>query len=66
LKSVPILFETNTLFSVHTFGFGADHDPELMSSISNLRSGNFYYIEKLDDLSSCFIDAFGALVGTSI
>lgn len=33
-------------FSVHTFGYGSDHDPKLMKNIANLRDGNFFFIEK--------------------
>lgn len=53
-------FEQET-FSIHTFGFGTDHDPNLMSNISKLKSGNFYFIEKLDIVDECFVDGLGAL-----
>ena len=32
-----------------------------MTSISTLRDGNFYYIEKLDQVDECFSDALGGL-----
>lgn len=32
-----------------------------MTSIANLRDGNFYYIEKLDQVDECFADALGGL-----
>jgi hypothetical protein len=48
-------------FSIHSFGFGSDHDSELMSSISSLRDGSFYYVEKLNTVDECFIDALGGL-----
>ena len=35
-------------FTIHSFGFGADHDPALMNKISNIKDGNFYYVEKID------------------
>ena len=31
-------------FTIHTFGFGNQHDADLMSSIADIRDGNFYYI----------------------
>ena len=34
----------SSAFSVHTFGYGADHDPKLMKNIADLRDGNFFYI----------------------
>lgn len=48
-------------FTINTFGFGKDHDEELMSKISLLRDGNFYYVEKLDMVDECFVDALGEL-----
>jgi hypothetical protein len=49
-------------FTIHTFGFGRDHDPNLMTSISKQKNGNFYYIEQLDKVDECFIDALAGLV----
>ena len=49
-------------FTINTFGFGNDHDPKLMTSISKLKDGNFYFIEQLDTLDECFVDALGGLV----
>jgi hypothetical protein len=46
-------------FTIHSFGFGKDHDPKLMNEISKLRDGNFYFIEKLDLVDECFVDALG-------
>ena len=46
-------------FTINTFGFGNDHDSELMIEIANLKDGNFYYIEKLLDVGVCFIDCLG-------
>ena len=48
-------------FTIHTFGFGNDHDPNLMTDICNLRDGNFYFIEDLDKLTENFVDALGGL-----
>ena len=40
------LLETS-FFTLHTFGFGKDHDPKLMKTIADLRDGSFYFIEAL-------------------
>ena len=32
-------------YTIHTFGFGKDHDSKLMTDIARLKNGNFYYIE---------------------
>lgn len=38
----------NECFTIHSFGFGNDHDAPLMNSICSLKDGNFYYVEKID------------------
>jgi hypothetical protein len=57
-KFKPLVEKT---FTIHSFGFGSDHDPKLMSEIATLRDGNFYFIQDLTKLDECFIDALGAL-----
>lgn len=51
----------NHPFTIQTFGFGDGHDAELMSSIADLKDGNFYYIEKLNTVDEVFADAMGGL-----
>ena len=48
-------------YTIHTFGYGADHDPKLMSNIAKRRDGNFYYIEKLETADESFADALGGI-----
>jgi hypothetical protein len=48
-------------FTVHTFGFGNDHDPVLMDGIAKLRDGAFYYVQRLDTVDEHFVDALGGL-----
>jgi len=33
-----------------------------MTGISKLKDGNFYFIQQLDTLDECFVDALGGLV----
>lgn len=49
-------------FTIHTFGFGDDHDSVLLSEICKLRNGNFYYIQNLEKINECFVNAFGGLL----
>jgi hypothetical protein len=51
----------NSAFSVHTFGYGSDHDPKLMKNIANVRDGNFFYIDKLETLDEAFANCLGGL-----
>lgn len=32
------------MITIHTFGYGSDHDAELMAKIAKLGKGSFYYI----------------------
>ena len=34
--------------SVYTFGFGSDHNPEMLTKISEAGNGMYYYIENED------------------
>jgi len=34
-------------FTIHTFGFGEDHDSQSMTDIANMKDGSFYYIENI-------------------
>jgi len=48
--------------TINTFGFGDDHDPQLMTDIAALRDGNFYFIQKLDTVDEAFVDCLGGLL----
>ncbi len=52
----------NIEFTIHSFGFGDDHDSKLLNEISKLRNGNFYYIQNLENINECFVNAFGGLL----
>ena len=49
----------NLSFTLHTFGYGDDYDPKIMSRLANLRDGSFYMIEQLDKVQDYFINALG-------
>lgn len=49
----------NVPFIIHTFGYGADHDPKIMKSLAQERSGSFKYIEN----SSNWAEAVGNALG---
>ena len=53
---------SNNKLVINTFGFGKEHDAELMSNIAKVQDGNFYYIEKFEDVDVMFVDALGALI----
>ena len=49
----------NLTFTLHTIGYGEDHDPKIMSRLANLRDGSFYMIEELDKVQDCFVNILG-------
>ena len=32
-------------FTINTFGYGSDHDADLMDGLAKLKDGTFYFIE---------------------
>lgn len=61
VKDLMVSADIKDPYTIHSFGFGSDHDPKLMNSISQLKDGNFYYVEKLDQVDEMFTDALGGL-----
>ncbi|CAD8154113.1 unnamed protein product [Paramecium pentaurelia] len=50
------------VFTLHTFGFGQDHDAPMMTQICNLKSGSFYFVQDVTLLDEFFADALGGLI----
>jgi hypothetical protein len=49
-------------YTIHTFGYGNDHDFKLLNSISDLKNGGFYYIQKFDNIAEAFANCHGELI----
>lgn len=50
------------VYSIHSFGFGGDHDEELMRSICEMKDGAFYFIKELATLDEAFCNALGGII----
>lgn len=48
--------------SFSCFGYGSDHDAELMASMAQKGGGNFYYIKNVDECPAFFGREFGGLI----
>jgi uncharacterized protein YegL len=48
--------------SIHTFGFGSDHDAKVLTAISSRVQGTFTYIEALPAVGPAFASTLGGLV----
>jgi Mg-chelatase subunit ChlD len=50
------------LYNIHTFGYGCDHDAQLLSEIANLKNGAYYYIEEVDDIRNSLTHCVGEIL----
>ena len=50
------------VFSIHSFGFGMDHDEGLMNRIASQKDGSFYFIKELNTLDEAFSNALGGII----
>ena len=51
-------------FTLHTFGYGKDHDPKIMNTLAAVRDGGFYYVEEYKKVAEYFVNVLGACVST--
>jgi von Willebrand factor type A domain len=51
-------------YTIHSFGYGSDHDSVLLSSISQTKNGGFYYIKKLKSIAEAFGNCLGEVIST--
>ncbi|KAF8116229.1 hypothetical protein N665_0020s0081 [Sinapis alba] len=51
---------------IHTFGFGSDHDAELMHAISRVSSGTFSFIETETVIRDAFAQCIGGLLSVVV
>lgn len=49
-------------FTLHTFGYGSDHDSNIMCNMADQGLGAFHYVEKFESIAEAFADSFGGLV----
>ena len=50
---------TGTEYSLHTFGYGDDHDAKLMQSMAERKGGNYYFVQDIKKVDECFLDCLG-------
>lgn len=48
--------------SLFSFGFGADHDSNMLRSIAESGNGLYYYLERSDEIPQSFADCLGGLL----
>lgn len=50
--------------SLFTFGFGKDHDANMLKPIAEAGRGMYYFLEKEDEIPNSFADCIGGLLST--
>lgn len=50
---------TKAEYTVHSFGYGDDHDAKLMQSMSERKGGNYYFVQDIKRVDECFVDCLG-------
>lgn len=53
-------------FTIHSFGFGESHDDSVLTSLSDIKNGNFYYIKDQKFIDQCFISCLSYLLSTIV
>ncbi|KAL0479465.1 secreted protein with Ig-like and vWFA domains, partial [Acrasis kona] len=51
--------------NVFTFGFGNDHDANMLRAVAEAGTGLYYYIQKNDEIPQSFSDCLGGLLSVS-
>jgi uncharacterized protein YegL len=56
------LHEIESGFSIHTFGYGGDHDAKLLNAMAEEKNGGFYFVEKEETIPIVFSNCLGELI----
>ena len=58
--------ETCGGFVTHTFGYGQNHDSNVMNGIAKLRNGSYSFVEKTETVAEAFAQCLGGLVSAFV
>lgn len=53
---------TELSFTLNTFGYGNDHDSNLMNKLAISRDGAFYYVENISKVNEYFVNVLGGIM----
>lgn len=56
------IHEINSGFSIHTFGYGGDHDATLLNAMAEEKNGGFYFLEHEQSIPIIFSNCLGELI----
>jgi len=60
----PVIMPNALPCTIHTFGYGSDHDPTLLKAIAEKGNGVYFYVEKPEEIPEAFADCLGGLLST--
>ena len=49
-------------FTLHTFGYGDDHDAKIMNKLANLIDGSFFYVKEYSKVAEYFVSVLGGCI----
>ena len=49
------------IFTLHTVGYGENHDAKLMHDLSVIKDGGYFYIKRLSMVQDVFLEIYGSL-----
>ena len=53
---------SNLIYTLHTFGYGNDHDPKIMNTLATIGDGSFYFVQEYKKVAEYFVNVLGACV----
>ncbi len=59
------LGQINRQACVFTFGYGAEHDTDMLNALATAGNGLFYYIDNSDSIPESFCDCLGGLLSVA-
>ena len=65
LSCRSLLEQINRQACVFTFGYGTEHDSDLLHAVSEAGHGLFYYIDTPDSIPDSFCDCLGGLLSVT-
>ena len=48
-----------------TFGYGAEHDADLLRAVADAGNGLFYYVDNTDSIPESYCDCLGGLLSVA-
>ena len=57
-----LIKNTEIIFTLHTFGYGNDHDPKIMNTLATICDGSFYFVQEYKKVVEYFVNVLGACV----